>query len=626
MTEQARPPAADPARDNQKSTNGRVAAWGSDVIADALVATGITHIALTPGASFRGLHDSIVNYLADEGPSMLICLHEEHSVAIAHGYAKVTGSPMAVAVHSNVGLMHASMAMYNAYCDRVPMMVVGATGPVDATQRRPWIDWIHTSADQGMLVRPYVKWDDQPASIEASVDSILQGSRITQTRPQAPVYVCLDVAVQEQQTGPLGERHPRPSRVCPIPDAVPAETEVDRARAILLGAERPVVLMGRVGRCEEDWERRVALVERLGARVITDSKLPVAFPNQHPLLVGPPSMFLSQDQIDLLGQADVVLSLDWNDLAGTLRTAGALDAAVVSASVDHHLHNGWSKDAYGPAPVDVSLGCTPEAAVRALLGALDNGGHLDRPTSLHGGVEVSKVRPDAGPDAASRTRPRAAGAQATRSVADLTATLLAATRGRETCLIRIPFAWNAGDWPLVHPLDSLGLDGGGGVGSGPGMAVGAALALEGTGRLPVAILGDGDFLMGATALWTASNHQIPLLVVVANNTSFYNDEMHQLAVAKTRGRPQANASIGVRLDSPSPDLAGLARSLGFDGIGPIEPGADLAAVLRRAVNDVAAGGRVLVDVRVEAGYAASTTNALTTDAVNLDENSPTMSA
>ena len=172
--------------------------WGSDALAELLSRLDLRYISLVPGSSYRGLHDSLVNYNGNRDPQLLVCLHEEHAVAIAHGYAKVTGRPMAVAIHSNVGLMHASMAIYNAYCDRVPMLIIGATGPVDAAKRRPWIDWIHTSGDQGALIRPYSKWDDQPGSVEAALDSLARAYSITREAPSAPVYVCLDVSLQEQ--------------------------------------------------------------------------------------------------------------------------------------------------------------------------------------------------------------------------------------------------------------------------------------------------------------------------------------------------------------------------------------------------------------------------------------------
>src|SRR5665213_130950 len=173
-------------------------AWGSDAIAEMLSRLELPYLSLNPGASYRGLHDSLVNYLGNEHPEMVLCLHEEHAVALAHGYAKATGEPMAVALHSNVGLMHATMALYNAFCDRVPMVVLGATGPLDAALRRPWIDWIHTSADQGALIRDYVKWDDQPGSVAAALEAIVRADAVTRSYPCAPVYVCLDAALQEQ--------------------------------------------------------------------------------------------------------------------------------------------------------------------------------------------------------------------------------------------------------------------------------------------------------------------------------------------------------------------------------------------------------------------------------------------
>lgn len=161
--------------------------FGSDVVAETLRSLDIPYITLTPGASFRGLHDSLVNRLGNERPQMLLCLHEEHAVALAQGWAKVTGKPLAVGVHANVGLFHATMAIFNAWCDRMPVLILGATGPVDAVHRRPWIDWIHTARDQGAIVRPYVKWDDQPASAAAAQEALLRAAWMAQTAPMAPV-------------------------------------------------------------------------------------------------------------------------------------------------------------------------------------------------------------------------------------------------------------------------------------------------------------------------------------------------------------------------------------------------------------------------------------------------------
>src|SRR5690606_26652481 len=245
--------------------------FGSDVIAQTLRDLDIRYIALNPGASFRGLHDSLVNYLGNADPRMLLCLHEEHAVAIAHGYAKVTGKAMAAVVHSNVGLMHATVAVFNAWCDRMPVVILGATGPVDADKRRPWIDWIHTARDQGALIRNYTKWDDQPASPAAARESLLRAAWIANTAPQGPVYVNLDAEMQEAK---LPEPLPPidAARFMPPVLAAPARGLVQLAAAKLRGAKNAVILAGRASRDVAAWNDRIALAEALNARVMTDLK------------------------------------------------------------------------------------------------------------------------------------------------------------------------------------------------------------------------------------------------------------------------------------------------------------------------------------------------------------------
>ena len=242
--------------------------WGSDVAAAMVRAIGLKYIALNPGASYRGFHDSLVNFLGNESPSMLLCLHEDHVVSIAHGYAKVTDEPMGAVLHSNVGLMHGAMGIFNAYCDRMPMVVIGATGPVAPEKRRPWIDWIHTAKDQGALVRDYTKWDDEPRSAEGIVESFLRGMQLTSTEPRAPVYICLDAGLQEEKLTravelPDVSRYRQAARPCAD------EALVEAVADLLIGAERPLLLIGRSSRAQADWDRRVGLAEALGASVLT---------------------------------------------------------------------------------------------------------------------------------------------------------------------------------------------------------------------------------------------------------------------------------------------------------------------------------------------------------------------
>lgn len=568
---------------------GNAAAFGSDVVAETLRALDIPYIALNPGASYRGLHDSLVNYLGNERPQMLLCLHEEAAIAIAHGYAKVTGRAMATAVHSNVGLMHGTMAIFNAWCDRMPVIVLGATGPVDAQHRRPWIDWIHTARDQGALVRGYTKWDDQPASPAAAREAVLRASWIANTAPMGPVYVNLDAEMQE---GKLPEPLPpvETGRFTPQAMSAAPAALIEQAADALSAAKRPVILAGRVSRSLESWNARVALAEAINARVVTDLKIGASFPTDHPLHVGAPGTLLPvPEALEALAQADVILSLDWVDLAGTLKAAKT-SATVIQVSVDHHLHNGWSMDYQGLPTVDLFLAGDPDQTVPALLE------HL-------GGPRTASVV-----SAPSRALPKLSDGPLT--VEHLALGLRQAVGDRAMSLTHLPLSWNGAWWPFRHPLDYLGGDGGGGVGGGPGISVGAALALKGSGRLPVAVCGDGDFLMGITALWTAAHYRIPLLLVVANNRSFFNDELHQERVARMRNRPVENRWIGQRISDPDIDLASLARAQGAQAFGPIETQADLAASFAKAIEAVENGAVAVIDVRVEPGYAPAMTAAM----------------
>ncbi|MET0442028.1 MAG: thiamine pyrophosphate-binding protein [Casimicrobiaceae bacterium] len=576
------------------------AMFGSDAIADALRALDVPYIALNPGASFRGLHDSLVNYLGNERPQMLLCLHEEHAVAIAHGYAKVTGRAMAAAAHSNVGLMHATMALFNAWCDRMPLVLIGATGPIDAAHRRPWIEWIHTARDQGALVRGYTKWDDQPASPTAAREAILRAGWIAQTAPKGPVYINLDVGLQEAPLpAPLPPLDTR--RYMPAVAASASAEQIEHVAALLARAERPVVLVGRVSREKGAWDVRIRLAELLNAQVVTDLKVGAGFPTNHRLHAGAPGIYAVPEAREAIARADVILSLDWTDLAGTLLAAfgeGEPGATIIQVSQDHTLHNGWSMDHQALPVVDVLLSGDPDRVVHQLVGALDKPGRNAR---------------DGASASTSMTKPAFAGpalASGPISMAHLATGLREVVRQRDVSFVHLPLGWDGKLWDFCHPLDFLGSDGGGGVGGGPGISVGAALALKGSGRVPICIGGDGDFLMGATAIWTAAHYRIPLLYIVANNQSFFNDEVHQERVARMRGRPVENKWIGQRIADPAVDIAGMGRAQGALGIGPVTSADALVAAFREALAHVNAGGVAVVDVITEPGYTPAMVAAL----------------
>lgn len=558
------------------------ATYGSDAIAGVLRSLDIPYIALNPGASYRGLHDSIVNYLGNRTPQMILCLHDEHAVSIAQGYFKASDRMMAAALHSNVGLMHATMPIFNAWCDRSPVLIVGATGAWDAAKRRPWIEWIHTCSDQGQLIRNYTKWDNQPGSVAAATEAFLRAAQIAQTAPRGPVYVNLDVTIQEQRLeslppGPDVARYAVPQAAQPTP------LLVAQAARMLSQAKNPVMLAGRCSRSTDAWDARVALAEKLNMPVLTHIKLAAAFPTDHPLHAAPPGNRLSGDAKKLIAQADVILSLDWLDLGGALKQSfgtAEVTARIIQVSCDQHSHRGWSMDYHVLPPIDLYLMCEPDAAVPLLVDA---------------------VQPRAG-KAPARTAPPNAQRGDNLTIAGVAQALEAATKGIDRCIARLPLGWHGGYAHFRHPLDYVGFDGGGGVGAGPGITVGAGLALKGSGRLAIGLMGDGDFLMGNTAVWTAAHYGIGCMMIVCNNRSYYNDELHQERVAVARGRPPENRWIGQSISDPDIDIAAMARAQGAVAIGPVTDMDAMHAAMKHAVETVQAGGVCVIDARVMPGY------------------------
>ncbi len=563
--------------------------YGSDLIADLLKTFQVEYAALNPGATFRGLHDSIVNYGGNTRPEIIQCCHEEIAVAIAHGYGKAKGRPMAAIVHDLVGLLHATMAVYIAWLDRAPVLVLGATGPMAVEHRRPWIDWIHTALVQGQAVRDYVKWDDQPASLPSIVESFIRGHRIAMTEPRGPVYLCFDAALQEQRMDG-GVPIPAIGRFAPPAPVQGDPRALEVAARWLVEAAHPVVLADYVGRSAGGVAALVELADLLALPVI-DLGSRFNFPNSHPL-------DLTGAEEELLPHADVVLALDVFDLQKALGTVDRTTrrarpligdgTKVIHVSLNDLAARAWAQEYGRLQPVDLAIAADTAVALPALTA-------LCRP--LVGGEEERRGR---------RREQRAALEAMRRRLRDRWQN--AAERARDARPVSFPRLatdlWDVvkdEDWVLVNrtlrgwtrrlwdwttPTQYVGALMGGGVGYGIGHAMGAALAHQGTEKLCIDIQPDGDLLYTPSGLWTAAHHRIPLLVVMFNNRSYFNDEDHQILMAKARGRPVENAHIGLRLDDPPVDFTGMARSFGIHAEGPIEDPADLRPALTRAVRHV----------------------------------------
>jgi thiamine pyrophosphate-dependent acetolactate synthase large subunit-like protein len=562
--------------------------WGSDVAAEMLRRLDIEYISLNPGASYRGFHDSLVNYLGNRSPQILLCLHEDNSVAIAHGYAKATGKAMAVALHANVGLMHGLLGIFNAWCDRVPMFLIGSNGPFDTTRRRPWMDWLHTHKDQGALLRNSIKWDDEPRSVSALIESMLRAGALSQTPPRGPVYICLDVELQETRI----EQPPVIPNILRYAPAHFPEASIEVATSVvelLVNAKKPVILMGRTSRSQSNWDQRVRLAELTGANVATDLKSPAAFPTNHPLHIAGLTLRISDQLISAIRQADVVLLLDWIDSASLLHAVGEkIEATVINCSLDSYLHSGASMEHYGFALADISVLAEPDNFVTQILSELEN--RLENKPKWTADQAKPALKPKTG---------MLKSFDATIEPADIAVALNTFRETHEFTLARVPIGWEGDNYEFTGPLDFLGYDGGGGLSSGPGNTIGAALGLRDTNRCVIGILGDGDFLQASTALWTAARYAIPALFIISNNRSNYTDVKHQETIAETRSRPAENSGIGQHIDEPAIDLAAMATAQGVDGEGPIQQFGELIPALEKALAVIESGRPYLLDVIVQ---------------------------
>jgi acetolactate synthase-1/2/3 large subunit len=574
--------------------------YGSDVIVDLLKALGIEYAAFNPGSSFRGLHDSIVNYGGNHWPEVIECCHEEISVALAHGYAKATGRPMVAIAHDIVGLQHASMAIFNAWCDRVPVLVLGGTGPMDLTKRRPWIDWIHTALVQGTLVRDYVKWDDQPHTLAAVPESLIRAYRIAMTEPQGPIYVCYDVDLQESAiTDPIALPEPR-HYTPPTPLAASIDA-VQQAAEWLVEAQRPVIIADAVGRHPEATRSLAELAELLAIPVL-DHGARFNIPNTHPL-------DCTGAEGELLPEADVVLALDVVDLFRALthleRHTRTLQPLVSDAAKIIHISladfgvRSWASDYQRLHRVDLPMAADTSVAIPQLLAVCRDlmgraSSHTARDAERFARVKAVHEAQRQG----WRDRARQLEGQTPLAPATVAATLWEVIKDRDWRLAAGTLSgWARRLWEWTEPRHYLGGSGGAGVGYAAGAALGAALADKGSGRLCIDLQSDGDLLASTSALWTAAHHQIPLLMVMHNNRSLYNSEEHAEEVARIRGRPIANKGIGTRLAEPPVDFATVARGFGIYAEGPVEEARALRPALERALKVVTEEGRAaLVDV------------------------------
>jgi thiamine pyrophosphate-dependent acetolactate synthase large subunit-like protein len=568
--------------------------WASDVIVDLLHAYDLPHAALNPGASYRGLHDSIVNYGRNR-PTMMLCQHEETAVQIAHGYAKASGRPMVAILHNLVGLLHANMAIYYAYIDRAPIFIVGATGPMDESKRRPRIDWIHTAQSQGEAVRAYTKWDYQPHTIDGVPESFARAYGVMMTQPQGPVYMVYDAWLQEQKLAhevplPPPQAAKVPSRLAPDPRALA------QAAGLLAAASKPVIIAEYVGREPEGFHALVELAETAGVPVYdVDSRL--NFPTRHPL-----NMSMEKD---VFRDADLVLCLDARDwerptteLVSATRQRNSIvppGAKWIDIGFGDLELSSWALDYQRLQHAELRILADTTVALPMLTALVKDRLRSDASLQRRARTRAEEIAKASATkrdrwakearedwDASPVTLPRLA-SEVWEAIKNEDWVLTAGTLEEWTRKL-----WDF-DAPYRHPGRSLG------TATQFGISLGVALAHREKKRLVVDLQPDGDLMFDAGAMWVAAKHRIPLLVVMYNNRAYYNDWEHQIRMAKLRGTPVERAHIGMDMDDPAPDFAGMARSMGWYAEGPIDDPRKIAPALARAIAKVKAGQPALLD-------------------------------
>jgi len=571
---------------------------GSDFMVDVIKTLNVEYVAANPGSSFRSLHESVVNYGGNKAPELITCLHEESSVAIAHGYAKAAGKPMAVMAHGSVGFQHAAMGVYNAWCDRVPVIMIGGNG-IDADKRRPGTEWSHSVQDPALLLRDFIKWDDAPGSLQHFAESTVRAYRVATTGQMGPVVIMADIDLQEDAI------HGKPPTIPKLQPALPIQGDtgsLQEAAKLLLNAKNPVIIADRAARNQEGVSALVKLAESLQAPVV-DLGGRMNFPNTHHLC-------LSDLKRSLVRDADVILMLEVADPWGqvntltdpfkTVQSASKPDVKIITIGMNDVSIRSNYQDFQRFLSVEMAIPGEAQASMPVITEFILKNATAAQKTAFEARREPMKKRWDRQLQDAKEGA--ALGWDASPvSTARLAMETFEVIKNEPWCLaVSDRIAWARKLWPTTQYHQMLGGSGGQGVGYGLPASVGAALANKALGRMTVTFQPDGDLLYAPGALWTAAHHKIPLLMVMHNNGGYYQEVMHLQRMASMHNRRTDQAWIGNSLRNPDIDFAKIAQGMGVWAEGPIKEPAQLKGALQRALAEVKKGRPALLDVVCQA--------------------------
>jgi len=578
-----------------------IARSGADFMVDVIKTLGIKYVAANPGSTFRGLQESLINYGGNASPEWLTCCHEETSVAMAHGYYKVTGAPMMAFVHSTVGVQHGAMAIYNAYADRVPIVIVSGNA-TDANTRRAPVEWQHSVQDNALIVRDYTKWDDAPASLQHYAESQVRAVRLATAVPGAPVMITVDMDLQEEELDPAAEARLRIPKLTLDRPPQGDTGAVREAAKLLAAAENPVIVADRYARTPAALGLLAMLAEALQAPVI-DTATRVNLPSSHYLNH-------SQRMGELLAEADVVLALEPTDLWGTIhalddtigkpwRSTIDENCKVISIGTGDLLIKANYQDFQRYSAADIAMSADPEATMPSLIEAVKAAIPAQRRSAL-------AARGRALRDAYAVMRRKARDAAAigwdlnpvhpARLAMEVWDQIQHDDWSMVGSTVATPNTWARRLWPIDKFYSHTGSSGAAGVGYGLPAALGAAIGNRDAGRLSINFQSDGDFMYAPGALWTAAHHRIPLLTIMHNNGGYHQERMHLQLMANRHSRGIDRTGIGTSLRGPDIDYARIAQGMGVYAEGPIRDPADLRPAIQRALAVVRKGEPALLDV------------------------------
>jgi thiamine pyrophosphate-dependent acetolactate synthase large subunit-like protein len=581
---------------------------GADFMVDVLKSLGFDYLCANPGTSFRGLHESVINYGGNQNPEFITCCHEESSVAMAHGYFKIEGKPLCVCAHGTVGLQHASMAIYNAWCDRVPIYII-LGNMIDATKRHSYGDWDHAVQDAAATVRDFVKWDDLPISLPHFAESAVRAYKVAMTPPMEPVVLVVDQELAENPI-PTGTKLDIPKLTLP---ALPQGDSgaVAAAARLLVETDNLVIVLGRAARTQQGVDRLVELAELLQAPVI-DKTLRMNFPTRHPLsqsVGAQPGRHGRQ----MIAQADVILGLEVNDFwdvvnvfsdqqSGGWRRTAKRNAKLISISTEDLYSKSNYQDFQRYTEIDIDIAADVETTLPSLIDAIKRLMTADRSNLFQNrGAQLAAAHQKE----LELTRTEAAyGWNDTPiSVARLCAELWEQIKNEDWSFVSYCsyLSW----WPLrlfdfKKHYQYIGESGGYGIGYNAPATLGAALANRKYGRLTVNTQSDGDLMYAPGILWTAAHHRIPILNIMHNNRAYHQELMYIQRMCNRHNRGIERATIGTTLQDPNIDFAKLAQSMGVYAEGPITDPKDLGPAMKRAIEVVKRGEPALVDVVTQA--------------------------